>query len=131
MLAISGCNNKQTNQPIENSTQVETNSKEVFHVIHTGKMNLYYDRDGNVSTSEIIDIYDTNGNRFVKNYSSEFAALSVVAELKKEGKDAIIGPVAPQIDPLTGDLAEKQRKDGYGVYIVEQKEFEKGIEPGE
>ena len=90
-----------------------------------------YDKNGNVSKSEIIEIYDTNGNRFFKNYSSEIAALSVVVGLKKEGKDAVIGPVAPQIDPLTGNLIEKQMKDGFGVYIVEQKEFEKGIEPGE
>ena len=96
-------------------------------VVHTGITQYIYDSDGKPLPREILEMYDANGNRFYSNCSSREESEELVAQLKKEGKDAVIGPVAPARDHRTGSPIKNQMKDWVGVYIVKQKE-EKEVE---
>ena len=83
-------------------------------------------KDLGYEQQECIEMYDFNGNRFYSNCSSKEEAEKLVAKLKKEGKDAVIGPKAPWRGK-GGKLIKNGAKDAVGVYIVKQKE-EKKIE---
>ena len=83
-------------------------------------------KDLGFEEQEVIEMYDFNGNRFYSNCSSKEEAENLVAKLKKEGKDAVIGPKAPWRGK-GGKLIKNGAKDAVGVYIVKQKE-EKKIE---
>ena len=87
-------------------------------VVHTGRLD-----DEN---QEVLEMYDANGNRFNSNCSSLKKAEKLVAKLKEEGKDAVIGPEAPWRGE-GGKLTRSRSKDVVGVYIVKQKE-EKEVE---
>ena len=104
-------------------------------VVHTGmkieRGYLYINGKAiNQGFEEILEMYDTNGNRFYSNCSSIEEAKELVKKLKREGKNAIIGPKAPWRGP-EGQPIKNRDENAVGVYIIEEKEVEKGIEPGE
>ena len=87
------------------------------HYIHKGilmgingkKKNLGYE------LVEVLEKYDVNGNRLYSNCSSQEEAEKLVEELEKEGKKALIGPVAPD---YKGRSLKDRCPEWVGVYIV-------------
>ena len=115
-------------------------------VVHTGKTvpvhKGYIEKDSSegggyedlgYEQQEVLEMYDANGNRFHSNCSSLEEAEKLVAKLKEEGKDAVIGPKTPWRGE-GGKPIRNRSKDDVGVYIVkqkEEKEVEKEKEPAE
>lgn len=85
-------------------------------VVHTGRY-LYVHKE----KQEILEMYDSNGNRFYSNCVSLEEAEKLVEELKQEGKNAVIGPKAPWKDKA-GQPIKNQSENNVGVYIVKEKE---------
>lgn len=96
--------------------------------VHKGYRSKFSGRheDLGYEEEEILEMYDANGNRFYSNCSSLEEAEKLVAKLKEEGKDAVIGPKAPWRGQ-GGKIIRNGSKDAVGVYIVKQKE-EKEVE---
>lgn len=90
-------------------------------VVHTGKILNDSSIDGKILQHEILEMYDANGNRFYSNCSPKEAE-QLVAKLKSQGKEAVIGPVAPALDSKTGKPIKNTTENLVGVYIVKQKE---------
>ena len=114
-------------------------------VVHTGKKQLVrklkprFSWDGGgyedlgYEEREVLEMYDANGNKFYSNCSSLEEAEKLVAKLKEEGIEAVIGPKAPWRGQ-GGKPIKNGDKDQVGVYIVKQKEkkeVETEREPGE
>lgn len=104
-------------------------------VVHTGMTQYIYDSKGNPLPKEILEMYDSNGNRFYSNCSSLAEAEKLVEKLKAEGKDAVIGPKAPWRHHKDGKPIKNQSENDVGVYIVkaieEKEESKNGQELGE
>lgn len=83
--------------------------KGIFMGINGKKKSLGYE------LVEILEKYDANGNRLYSNCSSQEEAEKLVEELEKEGKKAIIGPVAPD---YKGRSLKYRCPEWVGVYIV-------------
>ena len=113
-------------------------------VVHTGltqdihKGYLYWPNgeyeDLGYEEQEILEMYDSNGNRFYSNCASLEEAQQLVEKLKAEGKDAVIGPKAPWTGK-GGQPIKNQSENDVGVYIVkaieEKEESKDGQELGE
>ena len=85
-------------------------------VVHTGRY-LYVHKE----KQEILEMYDSNGNRFYSNCVSLEKAEKLVEKLKQEGKNAVIGPKAPW-KGKAGQPIKNQSENNVDVYIVKEKE---------
>lgn len=94
-------------------------------VVHTGRKRFRHKgtcmgpygrtKDLGYELIEILEKYDSDGNRFYSNCSSQEEAEKLVEELEKEGKKAIIGVVAPD---YKGRSLKEHFPEWVGVYIV-------------
>jgi hypothetical protein len=102
---------------------VHTGEKVMVNQGYKGKFGGGYENLG-YAEKERLEMYDSNGNRFYSNCSSLEEAEKLVEKLKKEGKNAIIGPKAPW-KGKNGEPIKNQDENAVGVYIVKEIEKQK------
>ncbi len=90
-------------------------------IVHKNLKTPSYDNIGNALTHEVVEMYDFNGNRFYTNCSSMKEAEKLIIELKSNGKEAVIGPVA--LSHHNETLINNNIKNTVGVYIVNEPEI--------
>ena len=96
-------------------------SKEVIDgvtVVHTGFIQRVLSHESSGSElEEIVEMYDSNGNRFYSNFGSIEEANKAIVKLAEEGIAAVIGPKAPWRDN-DGKMIPNSSENEVGVFIV-------------
>ncbi len=92
-------------------------------VVHTGIIGDFAYKDG-ITSHEVIEMYDHNGNKFYSNCSSLDQAEKLVECLKIAGKKAVIGPKPPYIEDADRNLIDNNNSSSVGVYIIKELEEE-------
>lgn len=85
-------------------------------VVHTGMTNSV-SVNGHIKSEEIVEMYDSNGNRFYSNFGSIEEANKAIVTLAEEGITAVIGPKAP-CTGYNGQQIPNKSENAVGVFIV-------------
>ena len=91
-------------------------------VVYTGKsQNVPWEggshEDLGHKSEEIVEMYDSNGNRFYSNFESIEEANKAIAELAERGITAVVGPKAPWRGP-DGNMIPNRFENAVGVFVV-------------
>ena len=70
-----------------------------------------------VVPEEVVEMYDSNGNKYYSNFESIEKANKAIAELAVRGITAVVGPKAPWRG-RNGNMIPNRSETAVGVYVV-------------
>ena len=104
---------------IDGVTVVYTGNSRDVHQGHRSKFSWEGGghEDLGYKPEEIVEMYDSNGNRFYSNFKSIEEANKAIAELAERGITAIVGPKAPWRGN-DGNMIPNRSENEVGVFVV-------------